>query len=169
MSIMVQEADFEHVDGIKRVCTRGWRETYDGLIPDDEIEATLEEFYDPTRLNAEVLDPKGWDGWLVALEDDRVVGAGGGGLTEEGHGEVYVLYVDPDEQRRGIGTSLLRRMTEQQTAQGATWQYVSVAKGNELGLTFYEKHGFEVIGEHPSFGETLSCTSIRLRRAIGDD
>ena len=148
------------------MCTRGWRATYAGLIPDDEIEATLEEFYDPNRLRAEILDPKGWDGWLVALEDETVIGAGGGGMTDNSSGEVYVLYVDPDEQRRGVGTALLSRMTEEQVARGATKQFVSVAKGNDVALHFYEKHGFERIGQRPTFGDTLSGTSIRLRRSL---
>ncbi|MFW6153571.1 MAG: GNAT family N-acetyltransferase [Halobacteriota archaeon] len=166
---VVRPAGLEHVAGIRRVCTRAWWDTYEGLIPDEEIEATLETYYDTDRLTLEVLDPDGWDGWLVAIDDGDVVGAGGGGMVEADVGEVYVLYVDPTAQRRGIGTRLLEHMTTQQRAQGATAQVVSVAEGNEIGRRFYEKHGFELVGDRPTFGETLSGISLRFRRSIPDD
>lgn len=165
---VVRPAGLDHVEGIRRVCTRAWWDTYEGLIPDDEIEATLETYYDHDRLALEVLNPDGWDGWLVALEDGEIVGAGGGGMVEEHVGEIYVLYVDPTKQRRGIGTDLLEHMTAQQRDQGATEQAVSVAEGNEIGRRFYERHGFELVGERPTFGDTLSGTSLRFRRTLTD-
>ncbi|WP_435333014.1 GNAT family N-acetyltransferase [Haloarchaeobius sp. TZWWS8] len=113
MGLTVVRAEQQHVDGICRVCADGWRETYAGILPDEEIEATIEEFYTPVRVEQEVRSPEDWDGWLVALDDEEVVGAGGGGLTEPTVGEVFVLYVDPAEKRRGIGSRLLDVMTEQ--------------------------------------------------------
>ena len=81
MNVVVAPAKQQHVDGICRVCAEGWRETYAGILPDEEIEATIEEFYTPERVAHEVRSPEDWDGWLVALDDEEVVGAGGG-LTE---------------------------------------------------------------------------------------
>ena len=166
MELTVVRADQQHVDGICRVCADGWRETYTGILPDEEIEATIGEFYTPERVEQEVLSPEDWDGWLVALNGEEVVGAGGGGLTELTVGEVFALYVDPAEKRRGIGSRLLDVMTEQQREQGATEQWVSTVPGNEIGISFYQKHGFEIVGERDSFGDASDRTSLRLKRSL---
>lgn len=131
MSVRVVPAEQQHVDGICRVCTDGWRETYADI-----------------------------------LSDDDVVGAGGGGLTNPNVGEVFVLYVDPGEKRRGIGTRLLEAITAQQDEQGATEQWVSIVPGNVVGLSFYRKHGFELIAERAAFGASSDRNSLRLRRSL---
>ncbi|MFC6732982.1 MULTISPECIES: hypothetical protein [unclassified Haladaptatus] len=69
MGVTVLAAERRHVDGICRVCADGWRATYTGILPEREIEATIEEFYTPERVAREVRSPEDWDGWLVALED----------------------------------------------------------------------------------------------------
>jgi hypothetical protein len=44
----------------------------------------VEEFYTPERIAGEITAPEGWDGWLVAVDGDRVVGAAGGGYDRAG-------------------------------------------------------------------------------------
>lgn len=39
---------------------------------------------------------KDWDGWFVAVEDNKVLGAIGGGMIGKNKGEVFVLYLDPN-------------------------------------------------------------------------
>ena len=166
MDVTVAPAERQHVDGICRVCAEGWRETYVGILPDEEIEATIEEFYIPERVAQEVCSPEGWDGWLVAFDDEKVVGAGGGGLTEPNVGEVFVLYVDPPEKRRGIGTRLLEAITQQQREQDATEQWVSIVHDNKIGKSFYQKHGFETVGEREAYGDASDRNSLRLKRFV---
>ncbi|MFC6732981.1 MULTISPECIES: N-acetyltransferase [unclassified Haladaptatus] len=95
-----------------------------------------------------------------------VVGAGGGGLTAPTVGEVFVLYVDPAKKRQGIGSRLLETMTRQQRERGATEQWVSTVPDNEIGISFYQKHGFEVVGARNSYGEASDRTSLRLKRPL---
>ena len=78
----------------------------------ERIEAVIAEHYTPERIRAEVRAPQGWDGWLVAIDEGTVVGAGGGGMTEPHAGEIFVLYLDPLRRREGIGTLLLDRITQ---------------------------------------------------------
>lgn len=166
MTVSVVPAEPQHVDGICRVCTEGWRETYSGILPEQEIEATIEDFYTPEQVAQEVSSPEDWDGWLVALEHEEVVGAGGGGLTEPSIGEVFVLYVDPAMKRRGIGSHLLESITAQQREQGATEQWVSIVPDNDIGKSFYLKHGFEVVGQREAYGEASDRDSLRLKRFV---
>ena len=66
-----------------------------------------------------------------------MIGAGGGGITQPGVGEIFVLYLDPTRRGEGIGTLILDAITEQERAQGAREQWVSVEPENRKGLPFY--------------------------------
>ena len=120
--ILVRRARPEDVDGICRVCTDGYWAAYSGLLPDEYIARTVREFYNAERVRREVEDPEGWNGWYAALDGDRVVGAGGGGMTAPEVSELFVLYVDPARRGQGIGTRLLEAITEELRRQGAREQ-----------------------------------------------
>jgi len=161
--VAVRPAEPGDADGIARVCAEGWRDTYAGIYPAEQIEAVIAEYYAPARIAGEIATPQDWDGWLVASDDGAVVGAGGGGIVGSGVGEIFVLYLDPARRRKGIGTLLLEAITQQQLAQGACEQWVSVARENEKGLPFYEAQGFRVAGERPAWGFEPEDGRVSLR------
>jgi putative acetyltransferase len=82
-------------------------------------------------------------GWIVerhevwvAEEDGRIVGFAGlhPGLLEH-------LYVDPEEQNRGIGTELLEHVKGLQPEGFELW----VFQKNEAARRFYERHGARLV------------------------
>jgi ribosomal protein S18 acetylase RimI-like enzyme len=164
----IRRAEIRDADGIARVCAAGWRDTYQGMKESERIEAVIAEYYEPERIRREIAAPEGWDGWIVAVEDETVVGAGGGGMTEPGVGEIFVLYLDPTRRGEGIGTLILDAITEQQRAQGAREQWVSVEPENRKGIPFYYARGFEVRGQRPEWGTAPEegRVSLRLMRAL---
>lgn len=166
--IVIRRAEPHDCEGIARVCAAGWRDTYRELKTPEEIEAVIAEYYSAERIGREIAEPQGWDGWVVAVEDGEVVGAGGGGMTEPGVGEIFVLYLDPARRGRGIGTRLLDAITDQQQVQGAHEQWVSVEPGNMKGLPFYDACGFEVRGLRPAWGTSpeQGQRSLRLVRPL---
>ena len=167
--IEVARATTEHVAGICRVCADGWRATYADMCSREYIERMIGEFYNEERVLKEVTETgREWGGYFVAVEDGRVVGAGGGGMTGERSGELFVLYVAPDRRNEGIGTRLLDAITRQQKAFGATEQWVSVFKGNRKGIPFYEARGFVFQHEQPAHGnqDGDGYMSVRYRRFI---
>ncbi len=131
----------------------------------------IAEYYTPERIGGEILEPQGWDGWIVAIEAGTVIGAGGGGMIDPHVGEIFVLYLDPGRRGEGIGTLLLDAVTRQQIAHGALEQWVSVEPEKTKGLPFYLARGFEVRGERPAWGSTPEegRPSLRLRRPLDDD
>jgi ribosomal protein S18 acetylase RimI-like enzyme len=167
-SLAIRPAEIPDAEGIARVCAAGWRDTYRGIKEPERIEAVIAEYYTPERISGEIAAPQGWDGWIVAVEDDTVIGAGGGGMTEPGVGEIFVLYLDPTRRGEGIGTLLLDAITDQQRAQGAREQWVSVEPENTKGLPFYYARGFEVRGERPEWGTASEegRVSLRLMRRL---
>lgn len=167
--VEIRRAILEDVAGICSVCSEGWRHTYEGLETPEHIESVIKEFYNEERVAKEVTDiTDGWNGYFVAVENGKVVGAGGGGCYGEATSELYVIYLDPSRKREGIGKRLLAAITEDQVARGAKEQWVSVTKGNEMGIPFYEAVGFEFVEERPDyFDPENGAPSLRYRREIG--
>lgn len=162
---MARYATDQDVLEIARICSAGWRDTYAGLRSPQDIENAIAEFYVPERIERELGERnESWGGYVVAELDGRLLVAGGGGLIDVKVGELFVLYADPNQRRRGGGTAVLEFITERQRELGATEQWVSVEPGNELGLAFYRARGFIEHGRRPAYrGEG---ESLRLRRSI---
>lgn len=163
------KASKDHVKGIARVCTEGYWSTYSGLLPAEYIERIVKEFYNQQRILKEVTHTdRNWGGYFVALEDEEVIGAGGGGMIGDTSGEIFVLYMDPKRRNEGIGYRLLAAITEQQKNWGATEQWVSVQKGNQKGIPFYEAKGFSFQYEKPGYAnkEGEDFVSLRYHRYI---
>jgi len=163
--IVIRRAEPDDAEGIARVCAEGWRDTYAGIYTPEHIESVIADYYTPERIAAEIPAPDGWHGWIVAVDGGLVVGAGGGGMIGPGAGEVFVLYLDPSRRREGIGSLLLDAITEQQRADGAREQWVSVEPYNAKGLPFYEARGFEEQGERPAWGSAPEERRVSLRAA----
>ncbi|PLR67203.1 MULTISPECIES: GNAT family N-acetyltransferase [Bacillaceae] len=167
--ITVLKGKPEHVHGIIQVCSDGYRNTYQHSHSSNYIDRVIEEFYNEKRISDEVIKhSRYWNGWFAAIEHNHVVGAGGGGMADDTTAELYVLYLDPKRRGEGIGTLLLNAITEDQKKYGASKQRVSVAKGNDLGIPFYEARGFTFQEELERFGNVKNETykSIRYIRSI---
>lgn len=162
--IKVKRALPKHVAGIIKVCSEGYRSTYNETHSTKYIERIIDEFYNEKRVLNEVINTSdGWDGWYVAVEGNEVVGAIGGGLIGEGESEVFVLYLDLNRRGEEIGTRLLNVLTDIHKRKRATKQWVSVAKGNRKGIPFYEARRFEFVKEQKSFATTENENYLSLR------
>ncbi|WP_240033699.1 GNAT family N-acetyltransferase [Oceanobacillus profundus] len=109
--VTIKRAEMVHVDGIARVCCEGCIETYKGIRSIANIERNNQRFYNHERISKEIGESPGWDGYIVALDHNAVVGAIGGGMLHNEESEVYVLYLDPNRRGEGIGTKLLDFLT----------------------------------------------------------
>jgi GNAT superfamily N-acetyltransferase len=91
------------------------------------------------------------------------------GITAPGVGELFVIYLDPAERGRGLGTLLLDRVAGQVVSGGAREMWVSVTPGNERGLPFYRARGFEVVDKVKAYGSRPDddIWSLRLRKPLG--
>lgn len=167
--ITVRKATENDIKGIIKVCSDGYRVTYEELLPKKYIEKIISEFYFEDRIRNEILETSdSWNGWFVAVENNEVVGAGGGGFISDGIAELYVLYLNPNRKRAGIGSKLLAAITNEQIEKGALEQWVSVTKDNQMAIPFYESVGYEYISEQPSYElpEEKGFVSLRYKRKL---
>ncbi|MFC5631407.1 MULTISPECIES: GNAT family N-acetyltransferase [Streptococcus] len=143
--MIIRRAELKDVPQIMDICSRGWQETYKDLVPHSYIDQVIEEYYNEERVTKDVLDNSPYYyGYWVAVEDDKVLGCIGGGIDDNNEGHIYVLYVDPNLKRRGIGSHLVDAFTAyQKETYGIEQQWITSAmEGNQIGLSFYEKQGF---------------------------
>lgn len=168
--IHIIKAKPNHVAGISKVCSDGYWATYRETHTEMYIKGIIKEFYNPERILKEVsVTSREWGGYFVALEGNEIIGAGGGGMIEATSGEIFVLYLNPTRRNEGIGTMILDAITKQQKEEfNATEQWVSVAKGNQKGIPFYEAKGFILNHERDGHGivEGKKYTSLRYCRPI---
>lgn len=169
--VHVRKAELGDEQGIVDVCIAAQWNTYSDLYSRDYIERVIEKFYTVERISKEITETnRVWNGYFVARINEEVVGAIGGGVDEKGAAEVYVLYLHPSKLGQGIGTKLLDYLTEvQRDEYGAREQWVSVTKGNQLGIPFYEARGFIFQGEEQAYESEAEdhAVSLRYKRIIG--
>ena len=136
--VTVRRMEADDLDGIRRVAERAWRETYDGVLPEDAVETMLETHYAPEVLSE--IRRSDAERLFVAADEGDVVGyAASGGSDAAVEGEISI-YVDPDRWGSGIGERLLDRAVEDLSARGVDRVEESVLAENEVGRAFYEKH-----------------------------
>lgn len=79
--------------------------------------------------------------FLVAVLDERIVGTAMAGF--DGHrGWVYYLGVDPEYQRRGIGTALMKRVESRLIGMGCPKLNLQIRANNAEVQSFYESLGY---------------------------
>ena len=80
--------------------------------------------------------------FLIALHDDQLVGTAMAGF--DGHrGWVYYLGVDPDYQRRGIGTALMKRVEAKLVGLGCPKLNLQIRADSAEVQSFYESLGYD--------------------------
>ena len=164
--VIIRKAIHGDEQGIADVCIAGQWNTYKHLYSTEYIEQIIHKFYTTSRIQQEIIETnREWNGYFVAELYNRIIGAVGGGVDEEGVAEVYVLYLDPTKRLQGVGTMLLNYLTDvQRKKYRAREQWVSVTKGNKLGIPFYEARGFIYQSEKQEPGD--EAISLRYKRGI---
>jgi len=85
---------------------------------------------------------------FVAVEDGKVSGYATFGVDETRKiGHVLNNAVDPEFQRRGIGSALHRRVLDELKERGMSFAVVTTMEHDLPARRIYEKHGFQEIAK----------------------
>lgn len=185
-SITVRPTNVADAHALAVTHVAAWQAAYVGIVGDERLRAL--RVADRTRRWVELLArPQPEITHLVAELAGDVVGYGVAGPLrdpenddDETHtGELYVLNVHPATWRRGVGSALLRRLTEALVAGNRYSAHLWVFKENIRGRQFYEHHGWRATGvqRNDAPGDTptelrymcdlTSCVSPQTRDASG--
>ena len=102
--------------------------------------------------------------YLVALDDEALVGYGG--LAVSGPGEAWVnnIAVRRDHQRQGIGRRLLEALLEQARDHEARTVLLEVAADNKAAQNLYDAYGFAVVGLRRGYYQPSNTDALVMRR-----
>lgn len=128
--------------------------------------AKLEEicFNDPWSENsiASELDNK-LSHWLVAVEDDKVVGYVGS-QTVLGETDMMNIATHPDYRRQGIATRLILGLVDALEKRGSHSLMLEVRASNETAISIYRKLGFYEVGCRKNYYRNPKEDALILRK-----
>lgn len=152
MSIRPGTAD--DIDAIQRVAEQSWTTDYPEILTRETAEEAVTDWYTSDRI-AEELD-RDRTLLFVAEREETIVGFAHATWSDaESKGYILRIYVVPEHRGEEIGRELLERTRTALAERGVDRIDAMVLAENEPGNAFYERFGFEQVGE----GETI----------IGDD
>ncbi len=147
----VRDADARDCAGISAVGTASFHAAYDGTGPPDEIVRHVAAHFGPAVVSRELADPRVT--YLVAARDgvclgfaklrDSMVPAAVPGKRPL---EIQQLYVDPRNQRGGLGRRLVDAAAARARQRGCDGLWLTAWTRANWALAFYRRTGFAVIG-----------------------
>ena len=104
-----------------------------------------------------------WALWIVAMEDDRVVGYIGSQSCGD-ETDVMNVAVHPDYRRRGIAESLIGILVTELKNRGSRALMLEVRVSNEAAIALYEKLGFYQVGCRKNYYRNPKEDALILRK-----
>ena len=149
--MQIEPYDPHQLDAVIRLSLRAWAPVFDSIeqAMDSDV---YQEFYPDWRVSQQKAveevcadaDTKVW----VAIDSGSTVGFVAVKLhSQSSMGEIYMIAVDPDYQRRGIGTALMEFALDWMKAAGMSVAMVETGgdPGHAPARCTYEKAGFGLL------------------------
>lgn len=144
---MIRRATKQDASGIAKVHVDTWKTTYKGIVPDDYLSSLS---YDKReQMWKEIItQPEGNSHvWVLTDADERVIGFSSGGKNRDASlpfdGEIYAIYLQQEEHKRGQGKKLFLESLEQLYRDGFYQMILWVLEENPT------KQFYEVMGGRP--------------------
>jgi ribosomal-protein-alanine N-acetyltransferase len=135
------------------------------IEPVMNLERTLfvEDAWTDTMFWSELAEPATRH-YVVAVDDEEVVGYAGLCAYDAGESYVQTIGVVPDRQRAGIGTALLADLLDEAGRRGCSRVDLEVRDGNEEAIRLYERHGFRRVGIRRGYYQPSGADALVMRR-----
>ncbi|HEY0533333.1 MAG TPA: GNAT family N-acetyltransferase [Actinoplanes sp.] len=141
----------DEIDDVARVHVRSWQSGYAGIVP-EEFLASLDPADFAARRRYTAIPPGG--GAVCAVDEGRILGHATFGpyrpdkdVVDRSSGELYSIYVAPEQWGNGTGYRLFATARERLTAAGFPDLRLWVLEDNHRARRFYERQGMRPDGE----------------------
>jgi ribosomal protein S18 acetylase RimI-like enzyme len=168
---LIRRAGPADAETLSALGARTFSDTFAHLYPPEDLAAFLADAYGLERTRADLADRQKAS-WLVE-QDGVAIGyalAGPCGLPHDdvtpACGELKRIYFLKDHQGGGLGKALFAEVMGWLQADGPRDVWIGVWSENFGAQRFYERHGFEKVGEYGFVvGQTVDREFILRRRA----
>ena len=165
MSLKPTYRPLEHKDipQVQKTLLHTWIDSYSAFIPNKDIQWYLQNTYSESYFLALLGEKQTWS--YIAEVQEHIVGYARAHINDDEQ-RLYMssLYVLPEFQGQGIGTSLLTIIENEALQQSYTTIWLGVMTQNVPSLTWYKKLGFLFVEEAPfRMGETTVNHLIGFR------
>lgn len=103
--------------------------------------------------------------WVVALEEDTVVGYVGAQISFE-EADMMNVAVHPDHRRKGIAESVIDALIAQLKERGCAGLSLEVRASNIPAITLYEKMEFTQVGLRRNYYRNPKEDALILRKTL---
>lgn len=131
VSVVVRPAELRDVHAIRAIDAQVYPTPWSENL-------TIEQVTGPGRVH------------LVAEEGHRVIGHGGIAILD-GDAHITTVAIDPQHQRRGLGSVVVTHLLRAAEANGCRAVTLEVRVSNRAAIAMYEKHGLESAGIRPGY------------------
>ena len=104
-----------------------------------------------------------WSHWLVALEEEQVVGYVGSQSSID-EADIMNIAVHPDFRRKGIAEALINRLAADLKARSIHALMLEVRVSNNSAIALYEKLGFREVGRRKNYYRNPKEDALILRK-----
>jgi diamine N-acetyltransferase len=144
--ISIQKVDATFIPAIRQLALHIWPTTYKEILSAEQLSYMLDLLYSDNALQKQIAS-----GHEFIIVDENKVAIGFASYSSKSEEEPFVyrlhkIYIDPDQQGKGIGKILLNYIINDVQSKNATHLELNVNRYNKA-LHFYQKNGFEIIRE----------------------
>lgn len=166
--VEIRRATIQDADAIAAIHVKSWQHAYKGILPQHFLDSI--SLAQRKERRAQLLsqnDPS--QEHLVAILKGKVIGFCDLGPSFDRRlletGEVYGLFIDPDNMGKSAGTTLLSMAERVLEQRGYKWATVWVLTLNQPGRVFYEKNGWQFDGnERTETSNNVSYQQVRYHK-----
>ncbi|WP_327371218.1 GNAT family N-acetyltransferase [Streptomyces sp. NBC_01217] len=153
--VLIRDMTVDDCEAVARVRVRGWQSAYAGLMPQSYLD-TMDIAEDAQRRRGFFAEGNTVVNAVAERAGLGVIGwACYGPYRENGRrlarGELYAIYVLPEQIGTGAGRALMTRMLDRAAADGFPELALWVLKENAPARRFYERAGFVPDGAEEPF------------------
>ncbi len=171
--IVVKKIGSESIPQVQELATITWAVAYASILPPEQLSYMLDLFYSTAALQKQM--EQGHQ-FILAADNDETIGFASyapkmDSLNEPeevpaGLYRLHKIYIDPNQQGKGIGKVLLDFIIGDIRSKGATGLELNVNRYNKA-LQFYQKFGFAIIKEEDiDIGNGYFMNDYVMKKAI---
>ncbi|HKW49465.1 MAG TPA: GNAT family N-acetyltransferase [Gemmatimonadaceae bacterium] len=175
-AFQIRRATPADAGALSRAAATFFTDTFGAANRAEDLETYLGTAFSELRQRTELSDSNSRI-WLATIGEDILGYAhvrlarvpSGKAIAESRHVEIARIYADHRWHGRGLGGALMSMCVGAAREWGPDVLWLGVWEKNPRAIAFYEKHGFQVIGDQPFLlGADLQRDLVMARRLTND-